>query len=143
METIEIERQKKEIIKKLLISEEDTLEKFGTLVDKANNFFKIDKNSGAITFSKEHNFTNAEKITICLIGKYFAHTILKIPNTDGLDISQLSNELPVPSTTLSKPLGNLIKEKKITNVGGKYRIIYYEIENILNDLNSKYNTKEV
>ena len=84
--------------------------------------------------------TNAEKIKVCLIGKYFAHNILKIPNTDGLDISQLSNELAIPSTTLSKPLGNMVKERKITKVGGKYRIIYYEIENILNELNLKYKT---
>lgn len=142
MEVMELERQKKEIIKKILISEEDTLEKFEAIVDKSKDFFKIDKNSGMVAIEKEQNFTNEDKIKCVLIGKYFAHNILKIPNTDGLSLSEISNELGVLGTTLSKPLGNLVKEKKLTNIGGKHRVVYYEIENILDELIAKYGVKK-
>ena len=63
---------KEEILKGLIISEEDTRAQLQRLVAKAKKLFGIEKNKKKIVFSQSYKFTNREKILLYLTGKYFA-----------------------------------------------------------------------
>src|SRR4030043_354093 len=99
-----MEDKKKEILKQLVISEKDLLADLSRLVEKSKQFFKIEGSSGRIILNNLSTLVNTDKIALVLIGKYFAYE-LEIIKKKGLTSSELSDELDIPQTTLSKPVG--------------------------------------
>jgi len=130
--------REKEIIKELVISEEDVVERLRTLVSKAKEFIYIEDKTGRVIFKSIHDISNSEKILLHLIGRFFAEKIGFIENSK-LSMRQISDNLGIPITTISAPLGNLIREGKIEKSNdGLYKIRFHEIENVLDDLLKKY-----
>jgi len=135
--TDEIE-SKEEVLKKLLLTEEDTIKKLEVLIDKAKNFVRIDQKTKKIVISGEYDFSNSEKILIYLIGKYFSKE-LGLSDTEGMNIRELEKESGIKKTTLSKPLGALLYSGWIGQDKEKrYFIHHYHIEKIINLLHEKF-----
>jgi hypothetical protein len=131
-------KNKEEILKELLLTEEDTLTKLRVLIDKTKTLVKIDQKTNKIVISSEYLFSNPEKILLLLIGRYFSKE-LGISNTEGTDIQELEKESGIKKTTLSKPLGGLSNSGYIGQDNGKrYFVHHYKIEEIVNLLHSKF-----
>lgn len=131
-------KNKEEILKELLLTEEDTLKKLRVLIDKTKTLVKIDQKTNKIVISSEFNFSNPEKVLLLLIGRYFSKE-LGISNTEGMDIQELEKESGIKKTTLSKPLGGLLFSGYIGQDSGKrYFVHHYKIEEIVNLLHSRF-----
>lgn len=131
-------KNKEEILKELLLTEEDTLKKLRVLIDKTKTLVKIDQKTKKIVISSGYNFSNPEKILLLLIGRYFSKE-LGISNTEGIDIQELEEESGIIKTTLSKPLGGLLYSGYIGQDNEKrYFVHHYRIEEIVNLLHSKF-----
>lgn len=128
-----MEDKKKELLKELLVNEKDILADLSGLVEKSKSFFKIEGNSGKILFNDNSSLTNNNKIGLILIGKYFAYE-LDVIKKKGLTLSELSEELNIPQTTLSSPLGNLIDKGFVEKNNGEYNICYHKILEFLNNI---------
>lgn len=126
-----IQKTKEEIMGTIFLKEEDTLQELKAIVDQSRQFFKIEKETGKIIFSGEIKLTIPDKILLLLIGRYIAKVGGAINNED-MKLAELSNELAIPTTSLSKPLGILVEEGIIrkTDDGG-YKIIYHKIKETL------------
>lgn len=127
-----------EILNKLVIEEKDVTKEMDKLIEEATNYFKIEKPSGKIIFKNFGILNDKQRISIVLLGKYFAHR-LKIIESSSLSISEISKELGRPMTTLSSKLKELLKEGYIEYLPGKkYVIAYHRIKEVFeNVLNSK------
>jgi len=132
------DEDKKEILKQLLLTEEDTIKKLKMLIDKTKNFVKIDQKTNKIIISDMYNFSNSERILLYLIGKYFSKE-MDLSDKDGMDIQELEKESGIKKTTLSKPLGNLIYSGLIGQDNEKkYFAHHYQIEKIVKLLHEKF-----
>ncbi|MCP8305037.1 MAG: hypothetical protein H3Z50_06200, partial [archaeon] len=119
---------KKEILKELLLTEEDILKKLKMLIDKTKVFVKIDQKTSKIVLSSKFDFSNLEKILLFLIGKYFSKE-LSISDKESMNIQELEKESGIKKTTLSKPLGVLLYSDYIGKDNEKrYFIQHYKIE---------------
>src|SRR5260221_7187384 len=127
---------RKEILKALLLSEDDNNERFAELIKKSASLFKINSKSGNIVF-EIMDFSNAEKISLYLIGQYFAHE-LSLNNGFKKNSSDISKELMIKATTLSAPLGQLTSANYVTIERAHYFINHYKINTILESLINKY-----
>jgi hypothetical protein len=129
---------KEEILKELLLTEEDTLKKLKALIDKTKTLVRIDQKTNKIVVSSEYDLSNPEKVLLVLIGKYFAKE-LGISKVEDMDIQELEKESVIKKTTLSKPLGGLLYSGYIgQNKEKKYFVHHYKIEEIVSLLHSKY-----
>ena len=132
----------KEILKELLLTEEDTLAKSKSLIDKTKAIIKIDQKSGKILISSDNDFSNAEKVLLFLIGRYFSKE-LGICDKEGLDVQELETTTGIKRTTLSKPLGGLVYSGYVGKDNEKkYFVHHYKIESIVNLLHDKYVEKK-
>lgn len=114
---------KEEILKGLLLTEEDTLKKFHTLIEKTKPLVKIDKKTNKIVISNKFNFS-----------KEFG-----LIEHEGMDIQELEKESGIKKTTLSKPLGGLSTSGYITQDDQKkYLIHHYKLEETVQTLHEKY-----
>ena len=126
-----------EILKKLVVDEKDTIQELKSLVDKAEEFFKIEKPTGRILFKKFGMLNDSQRICIVLIGKHFAKK-LGIAETDSLGVSDISKELGRPLTAMPISLKPLTDRGFVEKLSGKkYRIAYHRLSEIL-DFVSKY-----
>jgi len=131
-------KSKEEILKELLLTEEDTLKKMKTLIDKTKALVKIDQKTNKIVVSPELNFSNPEKVILFLIGKYFSKE-LGVSKKEGMDIQELEKESGIKKTTLSKPLGGLLNSGYIGHdVEKRYFVHHYKIEEIVHSLHNKF-----
>jgi len=129
--------KKKEILSKLLVSEEETLGELEELVTMASKLLRIEKETGDSFFTAPKDLTNKDKIALLLVGKYFAKE-LGLKTDIAFSAGDLSEKLNVPSTTLSKPLGQLLEEKIIRKTDdGKYTIVYHKIKGLLESKSGK------
>ena len=123
----------KEILKKLLVDENQVIKDLAVLVDKAKNVFVIEKNSGKVIFNEFGELTDPQRISALLIGKYFAEK-LEVLEDSSLGISEIANELGRPKTALSGPMKDLIKKGYVEKLSNrKYVIAYHRIKEILNN----------
>lgn len=137
MSSENIEMKKKEILSKIFLKEEDTIKELGELVSLSDKFFKIEQKSANVIFNQGLSLSNRDKVILLLIGKYFSKE-MEIIESIGLSIADLSEQLGIPNTTLSAPIGDLVKNKIISkNNSGEYSIIYHRIKNELQRLNGK------
>ncbi len=131
--------KRKEILKKLVLSEEDTFKRFEDLIKKSRNLFAIDGKKGKILFENP-SFSNHEKVSLFLIGNYFAKE-LELVDDYKYTSKEISDSLMIKLTTLSGPLGKLVASGYISQEGDKYFINYYKIDEILDSLTLKYQNK--
>jgi hypothetical protein len=135
-------KTKKEIVEELLLTEEETLTKLKTLIDRTKNFIGIDKKTHKIVVSSKFDFANFEKILLFLIGKYYSKE-LGLSETEGMQVKDLGKESGIVRTTLSRPLGELEDAGYIgQDEKRRYFVQYYKIEDIVNALYSKYIEKK-
>jgi DNA-binding transcriptional ArsR family regulator len=122
------------MLEKLLIDKEQIKKNLGNLVEKSLKIFRIEKETGKIRFEDFGALTDQGKICSALIARYFAN-ILEIAPENSMSISDISEEIGRPMTTLSGELKKL-KEKgyveKLTT--RKYRIVYHRISEILDEI---------
>lgn len=132
-----IEQKKKEILSKIFLKEEDTLNELGELVSLSSRFFKIEQETANVILNKDVSISNRDKIVLLLIGRYFSKE-MGVLQADGLPIAEISKQLGIPNTTLSAPLGDLVK-KKIAHKSetGEYNITPHQIKNELQRLSGK------
>jgi len=134
--------EESEILKKLLIDEKTALRKIEEMVNKAQRIFKIRKESGAIEFEVA-DLTDAQMVGALLCGKYFAKR-LKVIDSDALSLSEIAEQLHRPKTSLSGDIGQLVtrgwieKDRRTR----KYNVVYYHIDDILNDIMSRIGRRE-
>lgn len=105
----ELVRTKEDIHRDILESVKE-LKKIITIEDGTGKIFILDKNK----------YKNMQKIEILMMGKYVAH-LAEIINNAEADIQAISEELDIPKTTLSAPLGNLVKKNILRKNEAKYR----------------------
>lgn len=135
-------KDRKEILKELLLTEEDTLKKLKELIDKTKNLVKIDQKTNKIVVSSELKFSNLEKVLLFLIGRYFSRE-LNISDKEGMDIKELEQVSGIKKTTLSKPLGGLVYSGYIEQDDDKrYFVHHYKIEEVVNSLHQKFIEKD-
>jgi len=131
-----MKEDKLKIMKDLLVDESHSLEDLKRLVTKSKNFLKIDQQTGKIIISHEYNFTIREKIVLFIIGKYFCDELDF--EKEKITSSIISEELKIPKTSLSKPLGNLVNKHIFSKEESAFNIKYYQIEKQLDNLDNKY-----
>ena len=131
----------KEILKNLLISEEDTVQKLKMLVEKSKKYFGIESKSGKIIFHNP-NMANRKKILLLLIGKYFAEK-LGLIDKNSLSSTEISKQIDTAITTISGPLGELLKKGLIKKEGSEYKIQYFKIESILDSFEESKSTNKI
>lgn len=132
--------KRKEILKELVLSEEDTFKRFEELIKKSRSLFAIDGKKGKILFENP-GFSNHEKISLFLIGKYFAKE-LELVDDYKQTSNEISSSLMIKSTTLSSPLGKLVNSGYVSQEEDKYFINYYKIDEILDSLVLKYQDRK-
>ncbi len=126
--------EENEILKKLVIEEKDITKELESLVGKSLQFFKIEKPGGKIVFVDFGSLSDPQRICALLLGKYFA-TKLGIIEKSELGISEISNELGRPMTTLSSPMRELVKKGFVEKLPiRKYRIAYHRISKIFDEI---------
>lgn len=120
----------KEVLKELLVDEEDVIQDLSNLVKKAKDVFVIEKSTGNVIFIDFGRLSNTQRVCALLIGKYFAMK-LEIIKDASLAISEIGKELAIPMTTLSAPLGVLVSKGFVTKLPKrKYIIAYHRIKDI-------------
>jgi len=132
-----MEKKKLDILKDLIIDEEYTLEDLKRLVEKSKSFIKIESKSGKVIISPEFAFTTREKIVIFLIGFHFSKE-LGLNQDVQITSSYISENIEVAQTTISGPLGDIVKNKIVAKEDNTFAIKFYEIEKQLNLLIEKY-----
>lgn len=131
-----------EILHKLVVEEKDVMKEIEQMVEKASNYFKIEKPGGKIIFKDFGGLNDKQRIIILLLGKYFAAK-LKIIGDPSMSISTVAKELGRPVTTLSGNMKDLVTKgyaEYIPN-GKKYRVSYHRIHEIFETLLDKRKAK--
>ncbi len=122
--------EENEILKKLVVSEEDVTKEMEQLVNEASKIFKIEQPSGRIIFHDFGKLNDKQRILVILVGKYFASRVGIIENP-SMSISEISKELGRPMTALSGPIKDLVKQGYVEYLPGrKYRVAYHRIKEI-------------
>jgi len=126
----------KDILKDILVSEEDAIQNLSEIVNRAKKIFVLEAKSGKIIFKNYSKLTNPQRISAVLIGKYFAKR-LNIVNNNSMENSELSEVLNIPQTTLSAPLKALKTKGLILYDKGKFRINPHRIEETISSFEKK------
>lgn len=131
-----MKEDKLKIMKELLVDESHSSEDLKRLVTKSKDFLKIEKQTGKIIISHKYNFTIREKIVLFIIGKYFCDELDF--EKEKITSSIISEELKIPPTSLSGPLGDLVSKYIFSKEESAFNIKYYQIEKQLDNLNNEY-----
>lgn len=118
----------KEILKDLLLNDSEVKKQLADLVKRSKNIFRIQQN-GKIIFQNFKKLKNPARICVLLIGKKFAK-MLDLDVSDSMTINEISSELGILTTTLSKPMGTLVKNGFVLKDDGNYEIGYNRIPEI-------------
>lgn len=129
---------KKEIISKLFIKEEDELQTLNELVLVLAKFIAVDPKSKKVIY-KRMDLANPDRIALYLCAMYFLKQDGVI-ESETVNLEELSKSLAVPKTTMSAPIKRLIDESIIERTEqGVYKIPYYRIKTLVESLTKKYN----
>jgi DNA-binding MarR family transcriptional regulator len=123
-----------EILNKLVVEEKDVTKEMEKLVEEATKYFKIERHSGRILFQDFGSLSDKQRISIIILGKYFANK-LGIINNASMSISEIANDLGRPMTALSGPIKELVTKGFVESLPArKYRIAYHRINEIFNNI---------
>jgi len=129
--------KKKEILKDIILKEEDVLAQLERIVKLAKPFVKIEENTGRIVLSSDFSFTNYEKIFLFLLGKYLAYHS-EITKETTASMSDISEGLGIATTTLSAPLGRLVRDHVVNRTQkDSYQVNPHSIESTLKEMSQK------
>jgi hypothetical protein len=132
-----IPESKEDILKGLIISEEDTRAQLKELVTKIRKLLSIEDKTNKIVLSPKFPFSNYEKIILHLIGKYFAKE-LNLINESRLRSREISDDLGIKATTLSSPLGKACSDGLVNKEDDFYSITHYRIRDAVDSIILKY-----
>ena len=119
-----------EILNKLVVEEKDVTKEMEKLVVEAGKYFKIERPSGRILFQNFGVLSDKQRISVILMGKYFANK-LGIIESASMSISEVAHDLGRPMTALSGPIKELVTKGFVESLPGrKYRIAYHRINEI-------------
>jgi len=128
----DLESKKQKILEGIFLKKEDTLKKLEEIVRRSQKDFSIDLETLEVLF-KGHVSKIQDRILRLLIA-FFLMKEKDLVKSDLINLSDLSKRLNVKSTSLSKPLGKLIKEGLIKrNSEGNYSIVHHKILDILSE----------
>ena len=131
--------ERKEIMRELVKSEQEVLDRLKEIVGKAREHIIIEETGKIIVSNKEYSL--GQKICLYLIGIYFSSELnLRDKKTCGMD--ELKQMLSVEGRALSYPIGKLVKSHLIKEEDGEYSIIYHRIESIIDDVNNIKNKQK-
>jgi len=140
------EETRGKIMNRLLLNEEDTLDRLRNTVDKAERLFKFDVKSQSVVLSDFSMKTLSMKEKICayLVAKYIGATLLEIKNgkhffeSDSASLADIASFFGKKITDISGRFTELVKDKLVDrNEAGEYRIHHHKIEAVLETLTSK------
>lgn len=120
----------KEVLKKLLVDEEDIIKDLADLVQKAKDIFVIEKSTGRVVFKNFGKLSDPQRICALLVGRYFA-TKLELLKESSLGVSEIAQVLGRPKTALSGPLKDLVTKGFVEKLSNrKYIVAYNRIKDI-------------
>lgn len=123
-----------EILKKLVVDEEEITKELEKMVEEAQKYFRIEKPSGKIIFQDFGSLSDKQRIAVVLIGKYFASKMKMLENP-SLSISEVAKELGRPMTALSGTMKELVTKGYVEYLPGKkYKVAYHRIKEIFADI---------
>ena len=129
--------KKREILKDIILKEEDVLAQLQRIVKLAKPFLRIEENTGRVVLTNL-SFTNSEKIFLFLLGKYLAYHS-GITKETTISLRDISDGLGVVVTTLSGPLGRLVRDNIVDRTQkDAYQINPHKIETELKEISRKY-----
>ncbi len=130
-----------EILNKLVIEEKDVTKEMEKLVGEVSKYFRIERPSGRILFQNFGLLSDKQRISIILMGKYFANKLSIIENA-SMSISEIAYDLGRPMTALSGPVKELVTKGFVESLPGrKYKIAYHRINEIFETIISSKNKK--
>ena len=131
--------EKRKILERLLIEEEKKLE---TIVSKAENIVRIDRNSGEpVILVPRSTLTVRQLIGAYMIGKYFSKE-LDLAETATVTTGELAEKLLLDLKVASARVSELKKERIIRSVSrGEYSILFPGIEALLDDIRKSIGIK--
>jgi len=135
--------KKKEILKDLILREEDILALLQRISRLAKPFLKIEEKTGRIVISSDFPLTNSERIFLFFLGKYLAyHSGITKETTAGM--ADLSEGLGIVATTLSAPLGRLVNREHVIQRTQKdtYQVDPLRIEATLKAISQRHIPRE-
>jgi len=134
--------KKKEILKDIILKEEDVLAQLQRIVKLVKPFVRIEENTGRVVLSTNFSFSNSEKIFLFLLGKYLAcHSGITKEITVGM--RDISDGLGIVVTTLSAPLGRLVRDHVVDRTQkDAYQVNPHAIETTLKEINQKYSAAQ-
>lgn len=133
-----MEDEKKSVLEKIMISEDDIVKKIKNFVELSHDIIKVNKVTGNVVFEDKYDLLNSDRIFLLLLGKYFAYHygILESPQ---VNLKTISDELRIKRTTLPAPIKTLLKKDFISKPGGNtYEINPYKIAYVLNQIHNKH-----
>jgi hypothetical protein len=135
--------KKREILKDLILREEDVLAQLQRIATLAKPFLRIEGSTGRVVLSDDFQFANSEKVFLFLLGKYLAfHS--GIINETTVTMSDISDGVGVVMTTLSAPIKRLIDDHTVERPEkDTYRVNPHKIESTLQNMRRKYVSAEV
>jgi hypothetical protein len=108
------------IRKELVRTKEDINRSIWESIKDLKNLIIIEDNTGRIIILNKDKFKNMDKLILFMIGKFMAYVgeVIQSPETD---IQTISDELGVIKTTISAPLGELVKKNVLLKKESKYK----------------------
>ncbi len=126
--------EESEILKKLVVDEKDITKELEKIVAEAAKIFRIEQSSGRIIFDNFEKLSDKQRILVVLVGKLYANR-LKIIEKASMNLSEIAKELGRPTTTLSKPLGQIVKQGFVEKLPkGEYKIAHHRIKEIFDKI---------
>ncbi len=130
--------EKKEIIKELLLSEEESVAQLKAIITRAKSLVRIDGKTKKTVVAGQFDFTVPERIALLLIGRHFAKE-LGLHEQEGLTIKELEDESGIVKTTLSGQLGRLVRSGYVGQDNEKrYYVVRHRINDVIEALHAKY-----
>lgn len=126
--------EEQDILKRLVVAEEDVKKNLERIVTKAQKFFQIEAGTGRIIFSNVAGLSHSQRIVLLLAGRYFAKR-LSLVDSEFMPLKDIGVQLQTPVTSLSNPIGRLVSDGVLIKRGaGEYAIVYYKIEKSIDDI---------
>ncbi len=127
--------EEKDLIRSALVVEPKAV--LGQLLDRIKTVVVLDQAGRAHPRLPKEALTDAQLLTLHLIGRKFAHAVGLTPR-DSMSADDLVKATAIPYATVTGRAAGLKRKGWIeSDERGEYRIVYVAIEEILNDLQRK------
>jgi hypothetical protein len=136
MEDKNYDNLKELIIRDLVKTQEDINKGISSSISLLKDLIIIEEGTGKIIIREPSLFKNSQKIILLLIGKYLAN-LTGITSQPEVSLKIIEEELNISRTTLSGPLGELVRQNILKKPGENlYKINPAKIEEEVKKLTS-------